>query len=103
MSYQKLTDEMFTHITEALGVHVMALVVEHALWQTKQKYQEADLITFIDDKIQLEALDNLDSDRARLITQEFQMMVVATLSRLLGEQIARQLTGDLQEVSGVRE
>ncbi len=101
MSYQILTDTMFAHIAEALGVHVMALVVEHALWQTRQKYQEADLIYFAEDRINVEALDSLDPDRAELIFHEFHMMVVATLSRLLGDQIAQRLAGNLEGSMGV--
>ncbi len=101
--YQKIADEMFTHIGEALGVHVMALVVEHALWQTKQKYQEAELITFSEDRVNMEAIDKLDPQKAELLFQEFHIMIIATLSRLLGEQIAQQLAGNLGKNLGVTE
>ena len=88
---------MFTYIGEALGVHVLILVVEHALWQTKQKYEEADLIKITEDRINMEALDTLDPQIAWLIMKEFNMMIVATLSRLMGEQIAQQLASKLEE------
>ncbi|HBF40121.1 MAG TPA: hypothetical protein DDW50_22795, partial [Firmicutes bacterium] len=88
--------EMFTSVGQAIGIHVLLLVMEHALWQTKQKYEEANLIRFSEESVSLEELGKIDRDKADLIAHEFVMAIVSTLSRLVGKQLAQQLTEQLQ-------
>lgn len=95
-TYKKMIPEIFESVSQAIGVHVMLLVLERALWQTKLKYEEADLIQFSEDSISLEGLDDLEQEKAQAITYEFIMAVIATMGRLVGIQLAHQLTSQLQ-------
>lgn len=91
-----MVTETFHTVGQAIGIHVMLLVVEHALWKTKHKYQEASLINFSEDGIVLQGLSELEPERARAIAQEFILSIIATLGRLVGQQLAHQLTEQLQ-------
>ncbi len=96
VTYKNMAGEMFDSVGQAIGIHVMLLVIEHAHWKTKQKYEEAELIHFSEEGITLDGLDQLDPARAKIVAHEFVMFVVATLGRLVGKQLARQLTEQLQ-------
>jgi hypothetical protein len=96
-AYKMMCTEMFTSVGQAIGIHVLLLVIEHALWQTKQKYEEASLIQFSEEGVSLDALDTIDSETANLVAHDFMMAIVATLGRLVGKQLAQQLTAQLQD------
>lgn len=96
-SYQNMINEIFLKVGQAVGVHVVLLVIEHSLWKTRHKYADADLIRFSEEGIELEALAQLDSDKAEAIAEEFITMFVATLGRLVGKQLARQLIHQLDD------
>jgi hypothetical protein len=96
-SYKVMCTEMFMSVGQAIGIHVLLLVIEHSLWQTKQKYEEAALIRFSEEGISLDALDTIDSEKANLVAHDFMMAIVATLGRLVGKQLAQQLTEQLQD------
>ncbi len=91
-----MVGEMFTSVGQAIGIHVLLLVIEHAHWKIKQKYDEAELIQFSEEGINLDRLDELEPARAKIVAYEFVMLVVATLGRLVGKQLACQLTEQLQ-------
>ena len=94
-TYKSMVKDTFQSVSQAIGIHVMLLVVERALWTTKHKYQEASLITFSEEGICLDNLDTLDPKQAQVIAHEFTMSIVATLGRLVGKQLANQLTEQL--------
>jgi len=71
------------------------LIMEHALWQTKQKYEEAMLIKFSEEGIDLGSLESLPADRAGEVAREFIMAIIATLGKLVGMQMAQQLAEEL--------
>lgn len=95
-TYKKMSQEIFQSVGKAIGVHVILLVVEHALWKTKHKYEEAGMITFSEDGISMDKLEELDEERAKLVAYEFTMSIVNTLGRLVGKQLANQLTKQLK-------
>ncbi len=95
--YKEMVRETFSSVGQAIGTHVMLLVVEHALWKARQKYEEAALIEFSEEGVSFDRLDKLDPDRSVQVVHEFVMSIVATLGRLVGIQLARQLTEQLQE------
>jgi hypothetical protein len=70
-TYKKMIPEVFQSVGQAIGIHVMLIVLEHALWQTKFKYEEAGLIEFSEHGISLDGLDNLEPGRAQMIAYEF--------------------------------
>lgn len=98
-SYKNMIGEMFDSVGKAIGIHVLLLVIEHAHWKTKQNYEEAELIHFSEKGVVLDGLDELEPARAKLVAHEFVMSVVATLSRLVGKQLAGQLTDQLKNNS----
>ena len=91
-TYNGLLSEVFDSVSNAVGVHVLVIVLEHARWTTKHTYEEADLIQFSEDRVSLDALSAVDRARAEAIARDFMMAVVATLGRLVGKQLAVQLT-----------
>lgn len=96
-SYKNMVGEMFDTVAQAIGVHVMLLVIEHAHWKAKQKYEEAELIHYSEDSVNLDRLDELEPARAKMVAHEFVMCIIATLGRLVGKQLASQLTEQLQD------
>jgi hypothetical protein len=102
-TYKQMINESFHAVSSAIGVHVMLIVVEHALWSTKAKYEEAACIGFSEEGIDFDALDRLEEDKAQTIAHELIMTIIGTLGRLVGKQLARQLTQDLQLKKGEEE
>lgn len=96
-TYKKMIPDVFQSVGQAIGIHVMLIVLEHALWQTKYKYEDAGLIEFSEHGVSLDRLDDLEPEKAQLIAYEFVMAVISTLGRLVGMQLANQLTEKLQE------
>ncbi len=96
MIYEDLVGEIFQSVERAIGIHVTLLVVERAIWKTKGKYEEAEYITFSEKGICLDELEKVSPDRARQVIQEFVACFVATLGRLVGQQLALQLTEHLE-------
>lgn len=99
-NYKNMINETFDSVGQAIGIHVMLLVIEHALWNTKHKYEEADVIAFSEEGVNLDGLNDLEPEKARLIAHFFMMSIIATLGRLVGIQLARQLTEQLQREDG---
>lgn len=94
-TYEKMIPEMFQSVSQAIGVHVVLLVLEHALWKTKYKYEEASLIHFSEEGISLDELKTVEPERSQAIMFEFVMAIIATLGHLVGAQLAHQLTEQL--------
>jgi len=99
-TYNDMADNMFKTVGQSIGIHVMLLVVEHAIWKIKKRYEKADLIKYSEDGISLEGLNELEPDKAKVLAYEFIMEIIASLGRLVGKQIAHQLVEQLhQEVT----
>jgi len=96
-NYTTTVNEVFDSLVQSIGIHVTLLVTERALWLTKHKYEEASLITFSESGINLDQLAALDPERSKLIFLSFITNITATLSHLVGKQLAYQLTEELQE------
>jgi hypothetical protein len=97
-AYSAMINDVFDSVKQAIGIHVMMLVVERALWKTRNKYEEASLTTFSQDGIVLDGLKNLDSERAKLIAHSFMMNIITTSGHLVGKQLASQLTEQIEEI-----
>ncbi|HEY3316202.1 MAG TPA: hypothetical protein VGL40_13105 [Bacillota bacterium] len=96
-SYRTILDRAYLSVGQAVGVHVLLLVFERALWMTKHTYEEASLIRFSEDGLSFDGLNAVPPERATLVAQEFVESVIATLSRLVGQPMALQLTRQLPE------
>jgi hypothetical protein len=97
--YKSMINSTFDSVEKAIGIHVMLLVVEHALWNTRNKFEEANLITFSEDGIVLDTLEELEPQKAEAVAQCLILDIIATLGRLVGKQLAQQLLKELQETT----
>lgn len=96
--YQRIGEELFQSVGQSIGIHVLLLIIEHALWQAKQKNEDTALITYTEAGISFNELaENLDSARAEQAAHELIMGIITSLGRLVGIQIANQLTEQLLE------
>jgi len=95
-TYKTMNAEMFDQVEKSLGSHVVLLILEHAQWKTKEKYEKADLIRFSESGISLDGLDNIDPNHAEEIAHEFTMTIIASLGRLVGKELASKLTKYLE-------
>lgn len=91
-TYKDISNEIYQNVGQAIGIHVFLLVIERSIWKTKEKYEEADLIQYSESGISLDKLDEIDPERAEQVSREFVLAVIATLGRLVGKQLASQLT-----------
>ncbi len=94
-AYKNMVNGTFDSVQKAIGSHVMLLVVEHALWSTRDKFEEASLITFSEDGIVLDSLEQLEPEKAEAVAQCFILGIITTLGRLVGKQLAQQLMKEL--------
>lgn len=101
-TYKQMTRETFESLVKAIGTHVTLIVVEHALWKTKHKYEETDLIEYSEEGIFLHGLEELDPERAGLVAHDFLLAVITGLGRLVGKKMANKLVNELQ-IEGERD
>ena len=97
--YKSMINSKFDSVEKAIGIHVMLLVVEHALWNTRNKFEEARLITFSEDGIVLDGLEEMEPEKAVAIAQCLILDIINTLGRLVGKQLAHQLLKELQDTT----
>lgn len=90
-----MVEQMFDTVGEAVGIHVLLLITERAVWKTKEKYDEATLIKFSEEGIVLDQLQSIGEERTKLIVNEFILAFTATLGRLIGKQLVSQLMAQL--------
>lgn len=95
-SYQEMIGTIYRTVGGALGIHVMMLVVERSVWLIRSSHPAATLITFDEEGISLEALNQAHPEEAAGVASELVLALLSTLGRLVGEQIAQQLTDQLQ-------
>lgn len=101
-TYKKMLPEIFNSVGAAIGIHVMLIVLERSLWKTKNKYPEAAKISFSEDGISIDGLDELAEEKATLIVHEFMLAIIETLGRLIGIQVAEKLTTKLTPESSIK-
>lgn len=99
-TFEEIIDDMFLSIERALGIYVTLLLVERAIWKVREKYEEASLISYSEEGICLDQLNELEPSKGNLISQEFISAFVTILSRLVGKQLAIELTKQLEESKG---
>ncbi len=99
-TYKSLLQRALTSVSQAVGTHVMLIVFQHALWSTRLTYEEAGLIGLSEDGVSFDELDRIDPERAKLVIDEFVSAIIVTLSRLVGQRLADQLTTKLTSAKG---
>ncbi|MCB8818151.1 hypothetical protein [Desulfosporosinus shakirovi] len=96
--HQKTIDELFISVGQVVGIHVFVIVLERALWKTQLKYEEAAMIKISEDGASLKEMFEIEQDRAILVVHEFLINIVNTLGHLVGKQLAKQLTEELDAI-----
>ncbi|HEX7715201.1 MAG TPA: hypothetical protein VF531_14390 [Bacillota bacterium] len=91
-----MCNEMLTTVGQAIGIHVLLLVIEHSLWLAGQQYKEAALIRFSEQGVFLDRLNDIEPEKAIAVAYEFITAIMATLGKLMGKQLAKQFTEELQ-------
>ena len=94
--HKKIINKLFISVGQVVGTQVFFIVLEHALWKTQLKYEEAAMIEISEDGISVQELLNIEPDRSVLVGNELVMNIVFTLGNLVGKKLAKQLTQDLQ-------
>lgn len=96
--HKKMIDDLFVSVGQVVGIHVFVIVLERALWKTKLKYEEVAMIEISEDGVLLQELFKIEPDRAVLVAHEFLINIVNTLGHLVGKQLAKQLTEELDNL-----
>lgn len=99
-NFEKIFNNIFATLEGMLGIHVTLLLVEENVWKVKEKYEEANLINYSAEGISLEKISRLESPKNILIIQEFILSFQTTLKLLLGQDLAYELTKQLEHYRG---
>jgi hypothetical protein len=104
LDFHKTTiNDLFASVGQVIGIHVFLIVLERALWKTKLKYEESALIRFSEDGIFLDELFKVEESKAVQVCHEFLINIVNTMGHLVGKQMAKQLTADLDDLFNTQE
>lgn len=95
-SYEETIGTIYRAVGGAIGVHVMMMVVERSIWLMRSSHPEVALVTFDEEGISLRALSEAHPDEAGRVASSLILGIVATLGRLVGKQVAQQLTEQLE-------
>lgn len=91
----ELVKKTMESMTKSLGIHVVIIIIEHALWKTRHKYEEAHLIRLSEENVYFDQLDKVSPEIARSVIQEFLFCIIDSLGNLVGEQMASSLASGL--------
>ena len=81
-----------------VGIHTVMVLTQRALWMTRQKYDEAELIHFDEDGFSFEELQIIDRERVKALVEEFISVLLGILAGLLGKEIAEKLAHEIDEL-----
>lgn len=82
-------------VSTTVGVHLMAIILEHARWQLSRSHQEAAMIAISQDGASLKAMAELPPDKLAAVARDFVTAIVGVLGNLVGTQLAAQFMRDL--------
>lgn len=94
--YQKMFDEVFQSVGQAIEIDVLLLILERSLRSIKENDEDAYRITFSEEGIFLEGLKELDEQTAVVIAHDFMISIIATLGRLVGRQLFEKLAKQIK-------
>lgn len=94
--YKDTINNIFNSVKESVGTIVLLIILEHAQWKTKLKYQEASLIEYNEEGICIKELEKLHPEKAEIIIHEFISCIIFSLGRLIGLELASKITKDLK-------
>ncbi len=99
--YNDLAGKAWQRMADMIGVHAVLILTQQAVWMTRQKYAEAELITISDEGISFNELNGIDPGVIKMLAEEFIGSLISILTRLLGTDIAARLAREIQDISSL--
>ena len=97
--YNDLASRVWDQMVNLVGVHATTVLVQRALWLTRNKYEEADSILIRDDGIAFERVSqDIDSTHCKEMAEEFFASLIGILTRLVGMEIVESLNEDVDRL-----
>ncbi|MEW5785797.1 MAG: hypothetical protein AB1767_12130 [Bacillota bacterium] len=96
--YNSLAAQVWERMVNLVGVHTVTLLVQRALWLTRQKYIEAELIVFSESGISFEELRIIDRGQVRALMEEFISSLIGILTGLIGKEITEKLAREIDTI-----
>ncbi len=97
--YNDLAEQIWNKIVPLLGVHTVMVLVQRALWMSKQKYFDAGAIKVDESGIFFNDLSGMETEDLKNILEDFFSSLVCILARLVGEEIATKITRKIDFVT----
>lgn len=95
--YDRLMRDVWSRMVKVLGIHTVLVIVQRALWSTRQAYDEAALIVLGDDGVDFTELRSKSPDKALSIMEEFLASLTGIMTRLIGIEMSRKIAQEIDE------
>ena len=97
--YDDLAGKAWQSMADMIGVHAVLILTQQAVWMTRQKYAEAELIMISDEGISFSEFKGIDRALVKGMAEEFISSLLSVLTRLLGTDIAARLAREIEHIS----
>ncbi len=101
--YNDLFIKAWHKMVSIVGIHTVMVLVQRSLWQTRQKYAEAELISVSEAGVSFDVLDGIETEQLKKIMEDLFASLIDILTRLLGEEITRKIAEDIDGFVNERE
>ncbi len=98
--YSDLFQKAWHNMVSIVGIHTVVVLVERSLWQTRQKYAEAELISVSETGVSFEGLAGIETEQLKKILEDLFASLIDILTRLVGKEITQKLAEDLDGFDG---
>ena len=99
--YSSLANRAWQRMVNLVGVHTVMVLVQRAVWLTRQKYVEAEMIGFSEAGISFDELQVVAPEQVRALVEEFISSLMGILTSLVGKEITQKLVQEIDEIIGV--
>ena len=96
--YTSLLQRAWQRMVDLVGIHTVMVMPQRALWMTRQKYGEAELIHFDEGGFSFKELEILDRERLKALVEEFVSTMLGILAGLLGKEFTEKLAHEIDEL-----
>ncbi len=98
--YNDLAQRIWNQMVELVGVHACAVLVQRALWVTRQQYGDREgFIELREDGICFGSVEGgIDHGEFKAMAEEFFSSLIRILTRLVGMEIAQRLNDDMDRL-----
>ncbi len=98
--YGDLFKKAWEKMVSIVGIHTVMVLVQRSLWQTRQKYAEAELFSVSETGVSFEALAGIETEQLKKIMEDLFASLIDILTRLVGKEITQKLTKDIDGFDG---